>query len=73
MSPQIKRLTPDEIIKILRKNGFQKVSQKGSHQKWRNESTGKMVIVAYHKGKQIPIGTLKSIIQGSGLPYELFE
>jgi len=73
MSPQIKRLTPDEVIKILKKNGFQKVSQKGSHQKWRNEVTGKMVIVAYHKGKQIPIGTLKSIILGSGLPNDLFE
>ena len=73
MSPKKKRLSPDEIIRILKKNGFNLVGQRGSHQKWRNPETGKTVIVAYHKGKVIPMGTLNSIIQGSGLNPELFE
>jgi len=63
-----KRLKADEIIKILSANGFEKAGQKGSHQKWKNNTTGKQVIVPYHKGKQLPIGTLKSIIEGSGIP-----
>ncbi|MEW5814566.1 MAG: type II toxin-antitoxin system HicA family toxin [Spirochaetota bacterium] len=67
MSPQKKRLTPDEMIKILSSHGFEKISQKGSHQKWKNYSTGKQVIVPFHKGKQLPIGTLNSIIEGSGI------
>jgi predicted RNA binding protein YcfA (HicA-like mRNA interferase family) len=56
----------------LRKNGFVLVSQSGSHQKWRHEN-GRQVIVAMHGGKPIPIGTLKSIVEGSGLDAEDFR
>jgi predicted RNA binding protein YcfA (HicA-like mRNA interferase family) len=49
-----------------------KVGQKGSHQKWR-DSDGRQVIVADHGSNPIPIGTLKSIIEGSGLSVEDFR
>jgi len=55
-----------DVIRVLRKHGFSQASQKGSHQKWRH-SNGRQVIVAMHGNKPIPIGTLKSIIDGSGL------
>ena len=61
-----------EVVKVLRKNGFLLVSQAGSHQKWRH-ANGRQVIVAMHGSKPIPIGTLKSIIEGSGLEIELFR
>jgi predicted RNA binding protein YcfA (HicA-like mRNA interferase family) len=48
------------------------VSQRGSHQKWRH-ANGRQVIVAMHGGKPIPIGTLKSIIEGSGLTPDDFR
>jgi predicted RNA binding protein YcfA (HicA-like mRNA interferase family) len=48
------------------------VSQSGSHQKWRHEN-GRQVIVAMHTGKTLPIGTLKSIIEGSGLDVDSFR
>jgi predicted RNA binding protein YcfA (HicA-like mRNA interferase family) len=48
------------------------VSQKGSHQKWRHPDA-RQVIVAVHGSKPIPIGTLKSIIQGAGLDVEDFR
>jgi predicted RNA binding protein YcfA (HicA-like mRNA interferase family) len=67
------RLTAAEVVRVLRRHDFHLVSQKGSHQKWRNEVTGKQVIVAHHKGKQLPIGTLRSIIEGSGLPNDEFR
>jgi len=60
-----------EVVKVLRKHGFGLVAQSGSHQKWRHQS-GRQVIVAMHGGKPIPIGTLKSIIEGSGLDVEDF-
>ena len=41
-------LTPKEIIKMLKQNGFIAVSQNGSHVKLRNPETGKQVIVPYH-------------------------
>lgn len=53
-----------EIIKILEKNGFTKKSQKGSHVKYVYLS--KIVIVPHPK-KNIPIGTLSSIIRQSGI------
>jgi predicted RNA binding protein YcfA (HicA-like mRNA interferase family) len=61
-----------EVIKVLRKHGFGLVAQSGSHQKWRHEN-GRQVIVAMHGSKPIPIGTLKSIIEGSGLGVEAFR
>jgi len=56
----------------LRKHGFELVGQSGSHQKWRHEN-GRQVVVAMHGSKPIPIGTLKSIIEGSGLDAEDFR
>ena len=61
-----------EVIGVLRKHGFLLVSQVGSHQKWRH-ANGRQVIVAMHGNKPIPIGTLKSIIDGSGLEIEQFR
>jgi len=60
-----------EVARTLRRNGFQKIDQAGSHQKWRNPE-GRQVIVPFHGAKPIPIGTLKSIMEGSGLRPEDF-
>ena len=67
MPKRLPRLTASEVISVLHRHGFIFVSQLGSHQKWRNPNTGKQVIVPYHKGKQLPLGTLRSIIEGSGI------
>ena len=61
-----------EVVKVLRRHGFVLIAQSGSHQKWRHEN-GRQVIVAMHGSKPIPLGTLKSIIEGSGLDIEDFR
>jgi predicted RNA binding protein YcfA (HicA-like mRNA interferase family) len=61
-----------EVVRVLRRNGFLLVTQKGSHQKWRHPN-GRQVIVAMHGHKPLPIGTLKSILEGSGLSLEDFR
>jgi predicted RNA binding protein YcfA (HicA-like mRNA interferase family) len=73
MAPKQVRLKPQQVTKILQRHGFVLVSQRGSHQKWRNADTGKQVIVPYHKGKQLPLRTLTSIVEGSGIPREQFR
>lgn len=73
MPPRLPRLRANEVIRVLQHHGFILVSQRGSHQKWRHPDTRKQVIVPYHKGKQLPLPTLKSIIEGSGLPPEGFH
>ncbi len=69
----VPRLTASEVISTLRKHGFYRVKTSGGHQKWRNPATGKQVIVAYHKGKILPLGTMKSIIEGSGIPLDFWH
>ena len=62
----------NDVIRVLGRHGFEKVAQKGSHQKWRHID-GRQVIVADHGNKSIPIGTLKSIIEGAKLSVEDFR
>ena len=72
MSERLSDCSGKDVIRVLRKQGFSQVSQKGSHQKWRHPN-GRQVIVAMHGNKPIPIGTLKSIIEGSGLSADEFR
>lgn len=72
MSRRFPVCNAEDVIKVLRKHGFVLAGQKGSHQKWRH-TNGRQVIVAMHGSKSIPIGTLKSIIEGSGLGVEEFR
>lgn len=41
-------MTPQEMIKLLKKNSFEVVSQNGSHVKLKNLQNNKTVIVPYH-------------------------
>jgi len=61
-----------DVIRVLRRHRFVRVGQKGSHQKWRH-ADGRQVIVADHGSKPIPLGTLKSIIEGSKLSPDDFR
>ena len=53
------------VISYLKDNGFEVVSQKGSHVKLFDVIN--TVIVPDHGSKEIAIGTLKSILKQSGL------
>ena len=60
-----RRLGSTDVIRVLQQHGFDFVSQKGSHAKYRTAS-GRIVIVP-HPRKELPIGTTRSIIRQSGL------
>ena len=68
MGEKILRLTAKEIERLPFKYGFVLVSQKGSHRKWRNQTSGRQVIVSYHGGKSLPLGTLRSILTNAEIP-----
>lgn len=59
-------ITPKEMIKLLKKNGFKEVSQNGSHVKLKNVKTGKQVIVPYHS-KTMKKGLEQAILKEAGL------
>jgi len=46
------------VIEILRRHGFAMVGASGSHQKWRHPLTRERVIVAYHRGRVLPLGNM---------------
>jgi predicted RNA binding protein YcfA (HicA-like mRNA interferase family) len=58
-----------KIIQVLLRHGFELISQRGSHQKYRKNN--RTVIVPAPR-KEIPIGTLRSIIRQAGLTREDF-
>ena len=60
-----RRLSSAETIAVLITHEFIFASQRGSHAKFKN-ADGRGVIVP-HPRKDIPIGTLRSIIRQSGL------
>jgi predicted RNA binding protein YcfA (HicA-like mRNA interferase family) len=49
MGDRIRRMDAKQIEKILKQYGFELISQKGSHRKWRNFERNLQVIVPYHK------------------------
>lgn len=59
-------MTPREMIAHLKKNGFQVVSQNGSHVKMRNSETGRQTIVPYHSAA-LKKGLEQTILKQAGL------
>ncbi|ASU39582.1 addiction module toxin, HicA family [Herbaspirillum sp. meg3] len=55
-----------EIIKQLKAAGWEHVSTRGSHHKYKNPATGKSVIVPHPK-KNLPQGTAKAILKQAEL------
>ena len=49
-----------EIIQRLQRDGFELISVKGSHHKFRNKTSSRTVIVPHPK-RDMPIGTAKAI------------
>ena len=59
-------MTPKEMKKLLEENGFEVISQNGSHMKLKNPQTGRTVIVPYHS-KDLKKGLEQAILTQAGL------
>ena len=59
-------MTPREMIKHLKQNGFIEVSQNGSHVKLKNESTSQHPVVPYHS-KSLKKELQQEILKLTGL------
>lgn len=68
MGERVRRMSAREVESLLRKNGFELISQRSSHRKWRSASAGLIVIVPEHRGKTLPIGTLSHILKSAEIP-----
>ena len=70
MSSKYPILPPDKIIKVMKQLGFYKISQKGSHAKYKNEETKKIFIIPMHY--EVAKGTLRSILEQADIELEEF-
>lgn len=59
-------MTPKEMIKLLRKYGFEEVNQNGSHVKMINRATNKQTIIPCHR-KELKKGLEQAILKQAGL------
>ena len=59
-------MTPKQMVKLLKRNGFVEVRQVGSHERFKNPQTGAVTTVPFHN-RQLAIGTEKKILKEAGL------
>ena len=68
MPERMRRLNCREIEAILSRHDFELISQRGSHRKWRNAERRLQVVVPEHGGRQLPLGTLRTIMTTAEIP-----
>ncbi|MCP1384950.1 type II toxin-antitoxin system HicA family toxin [Runella salmonicolor] len=68
-----KLYSSDYIVKVLLRMGFEFVSQKGSHAKFRKDGHPVLTVIVPMGKKEIPFGTFRSILRQSNLSMEDFQ
>ena len=66
MSPRLPRVTAEQILRILRRLGFEDVRSSGSHRILRN-AEGKRITIPYHAGQVLHSTILHHILRDAGL------
>ncbi len=70
MSPKLPRITATELLRALRRAGWEITRQEGSHVQLRHPGKSGRVTVAYHPGATIKPHILKSVLEEAGLTVE---
>ena len=71
--PRLPRVAAKELIRALRRAGFEEFDQEGSHvylHRWTGERWSQRVTVPFHAGKTLKLKTLKRILDQAGLSVE---
>jgi mRNA interferase HicA len=61
------------VLKVLKKNNFELISQKGSHAKFRKTGKPTRTVIIKISKKDIPHGTFQAILLQSGLNEDDFR
>ena len=74
MSDRLPSLKADQVIRALRRAGFEVTRIKGSHHIIRHRDDGsRSTVVPSHAGKDIKRGLLRKIIADAGLTVDEFK
>jgi len=55
------------LVKLLEKNGFKIVKEKGSIRYYSKPGISKLIRIDFHGSKEVPTGTCHSILKAAGL------
>ncbi len=56
-----------ELVRLLERNGFELIKEKGSVRYYGKEGLNKLIRVDYHSSREIPTGTCDAIMKAVGL------
>lgn len=62
-----------QITEVLQRKGFVYISQRGSHVKFRKEGKPALIVIVPANKKEIPFGTLRSILRQARLTEDEFQ
>ncbi len=74
MPPKVPQVSGEEVIKALQRLGFEPVRQHGSHVVLKKQLYNREVgcVVPLHRGRNIAVGTLRSILRQAEITLEDF-
>jgi predicted RNA binding protein YcfA (HicA-like mRNA interferase family) len=67
MSSKLPIVSGEDMIRVLKRFGYEAIRQKGSHVRLRNESDAQRLPVTVPLHKELAKGTLKNILSDSGI------
>lgn len=70
MTKKLPRLTAQELVKILKKLGFEESRSSGSHRIYKKES--KRIVVPFHSGKIIHPKIVKDVLKVCNITLDEF-
>ncbi len=56
-----------ELVRLLERNGFRLIREKGSVRYYRKAGVDKVIRVDYHGSAEVPTGTCKAVLKAAGL------
>lgn len=56
-----------ELVRLLERNGFELVKEKGSIRYYGKPGLDKLIRIDYHGSKEVPSGTCNAILKAAGL------
>ena len=73
MSDRLPRVDCQQWIRPLKHAGFEEQRQRGSHLHLRRASDNRRVTVPVHKGRTVPLGTLRAILRDADISIDEFH
>ena len=73
MNPPLPTVTSRQVARAAEKLGFTFDRQRGSHAVYIRNSDGRRIVIPMHKGKDIRVGLLRSLISDMGITPEEFQ